>query len=293
MAGTEGKGHRQTPEVLAQVCDGLRSGLPIKRAAMIAGISEKTFHLWRSAGWGEIERTDEDSDAEMSFVVQFALQAEAAIAEYMRPLIKRIADAALGKGKGDWRAAHAILAGRFPHEFSERVAVAQSQKVEVSGGIGINYQRRLYDRMSLVELQDEIDRLWVQEHAGLSGATLDEKIVQHEGVLASLYKSRDQERAIASLPRGKFSTVPQGGRFGSPPLELGASEFDQDHENNKICAAVLQAPDKVGTVEVVATVPAAPSGPMSFEVQEERPARGIGYDQHGLAFRFDDEDLSL
>ena len=69
MAGTLGKGRRQTPEVLSAVCDGLRSGLPIKRAAMAAGISEKTFHNWRGDGWHSIEKTDQDSDAPMSFLL--------------------------------------------------------------------------------------------------------------------------------------------------------------------------------------------------------------------------------
>ena len=62
MAGKADRARRQTDEVVAAVCDSLRAGLPLKRAAMGAGISEKTFHRWRSAGWAEIEHPSEGSD---------------------------------------------------------------------------------------------------------------------------------------------------------------------------------------------------------------------------------------
>ena len=64
-----------------------------------------------------------------------------------------------------------------------------------------------------------------------------------------------------------------------------------EHEDVEVQAAVLEAPDEVGTGVVVPPVPTAPH--VSFEVQEERPTRGIGFDQHGLAFRFDERETEL
>ena len=288
MSGTTGKGYKQTPETLAAVVDGLRSGLPPKRAAMVAGISEKTFYTWRRAGWEAIEATDENSDEGMSFVVQFALQVEAALGAYMAPLIKRIAEAAAGRGKGDWRAAHAILAGRFPHEFSERVAVAKSARIEVSGGIDHSIYSVQLENMTIDELRDESSRHDAVICAGLVGASLDREITRRETVLADLNKQRDLQRGIGALIPGNLTR--------RPPLELadyevtGATEFE--HESNDVLAAVSKAPDMADAVELVAPASANLSHvPLAHD--EPRPTRGIGYDQHGLAFRYDDEATQL
>ena len=291
MAGTSGKGYKQTPETLAAVVDGLRSGLPPKRAAMIAGISEATYFAWRRAGWDAIEATDENSDEEMSFVVQFALQVEAAISEYMLPLIRRVSEAALSGGKGDWRAAATILQGRFPFEFSERVAVAQSQRVEVSGSIGVDipYKRRRLDQLTAEELEDDTNLLRDRIHSALSGEGLDKEIEKHEGIVAKLRERREGDREWRTRTRGCFDS----GRH------LDATDVDYKvmtptgmaHEPKKIRAAVLEAPDKAEGSGVVARPSATPS--VSFQVDEPRPTTGFGFNKFGDAINLADEDLSL
>ena len=280
MSGTENKVRRQTPEVLAKVCGSLRGGLPIKRAALGAGISERTFYNWRRQGWELIEETDAESTAEMPFVALFALQVESALSDYIRPLIAQIAEAAAGKGKGDWRAAHAILAGRFPHEFSERVAVAKSQKVEVTGGIELAYKRRSFDRMSTPELHDEMQRLRQQQHAALSGEGLDDEITRIEGTLNNLYLSRERQKDFAS--RRIIHPVVHDKHPKAPPLVL-------EHSPDEILAADQQAPDMAGAALVVDAAPATLPDPVP--VTARRP--GIGFDQHGQAFEITDEDLAL
>ena len=232
----------------------------------------------------------------MSFVVQFALQTEAAICAYMAPLIQRVSEAAHGGGKGDWRAAAMILQGRFPHEFSERVAVAKSARIEVSGAIDHNHYSAQLDKMTIDELRDESERHAAVIYAGLGGPSLDREIEKLERQLVGLCKSRDQEHEIGTRPRGKFSTGPAGSLTRRPPLELtdyevtGATEFE--HESNDVLAAVSKAPDMADAVELVAPASANLShAPLAHD--EPRPTRGIGYDQNGQAFRFEDEDFGL
>ena len=292
MSGTATKGHRQTPEVLGAVCDGLRAGLTPRRAAMSAGIAESTYFAWRRAGWEEIESASEDSEAEMSFVVQFALQAEAAICAYMQPLIQRVSDAAAGRGKGDWRAAHAILAGRFPHEFSERVAVAKSARLEVSGSISVDgpYQRRRLDKMTIQELDENSEMLNDRIRMALSGEALNAEIEKHERITAELYKQREGERHWKDRGRGCFDTSRQAVNAEFEILKPGVLA----HEPRKIRAAALhaQAPDKAEGSEVVAE-PSA-TLPVYEDPKPTQPTRGIGYDARtGLAFRFDERETEL
>ena len=294
MSGTLGKGHRQTDEVMAAVCTALRSGLPLDRAFRSAGISKSTGHTWRKAGWAQIEMADASTSDELSYVARFSIAVEAALIEFMAPLIRRFADGALGRGKGDWRAAKELLSSRFPDEFSERTHVAKSQKMEVSGAVD-HYHVRLQS-MTVQELRDESERHDAVIYAGLSGKSLDREIEKLERQLVGLCKSRDQEHEIGTRPRGKYSTGPAGSLTRRPPLELtdyevtGATEFE--HESNDVLAAVNKAPDMADAVGLVAPASANLShAPLAHD--EPRPTRGIGYDQNGQAFRFEDEDFRL
>ena len=280
MAGTSTKGHRQTEQVLSAVCDGLKAGLPIKRAAMSAGISEKTFHNWRGDGWHSIERTDQDSDAEMSFTVQFALKTEAAICAYMAPLIQRVSEAALSGGKGDWRAAAMILQGRFPHEFSERLEVAKSQRVEIGGTISHDLSAMRLQNMSDAELRAELETIhWSLRSSMIYGDELGEVISYAEEKL-SLMKHHYAAKT-AYFPDRETSWRP-----GSKAVS-GAEAKLIEHEDAEICAAVLQAPDTADAVELVAPASATP------HVYEDPRPTGIGYGSDGLAFYHADEDTKL
>ena len=290
MSGTATKGHKQTAETLTAVCDGLRAGLTPRRAAMSAGISESTYFAWRRAGLEQIEAASEDSDAEMSFAVQFALGVEASISEYMLPLIKRVSQAALSGGPGDWRAAAMILQGRFPHEFSERVAVAQSQRIEVSGTIGVDgpFKRRALDKMTVAELDENSEMLHDRIRMALSGPALDAEIEKHERITAELYKQREGERHWKGRGRGCFDTSRQAVDADFEMLKPAG----QAREPLKIRAAALhaQAPDKAEGSEVVAEPSAT-----SHVYKDPRPT-GFGFNKFGDAINlaeYADEDLSL
>ena len=293
MSGTLGKGHKQTPETLAAVVDGLKAGLTPKRAAMRAGISESTYFAWSRAGWDAIEATDENSSEEMSFVVRFALEAEGAISEYVLPLIRRVGEAALKGGPGDWRAAAAILQGRFAHEFSERLKVAQSQRIEVSGSISVDgpYKRRALDKMTVAELDENSEMLHDRIRMALSGEALDEEIAKHERIVAELHEQRDGERHWKTRGRGCFDTSLQSDAVDAD-FEI-LKPAGMAHEPKRIRAAAFhaQAPDTAEGSEVVAEPSAIPS--VSFPADEPRPTRGFGFNKFGDAINLTDEDLSL
>ncbi len=178
---------KQRPEVMDQICADLRRGIPFKMACKSAGISETSGHTWRRDGWAAIEAAEEDSDAPVPFVAMFALEVEQAIRDYVAPLIERMRKEADGGGKGDWRAVHAILAARLPDDFSEKVKVAQNQRVEVAGRVehahGYAAQVRL---MTDEELRGEIERLEGQIYAGLSGENLNKMIQKMERRLIAM-----------------------------------------------------------------------------------------------------------
>lgn len=282
MAGTAAAWTKQTEETLIQVCDAVRTGLPLARAFKSSGISERTGHNWREKGWAQIDEADASAGEEMRFEARFAVAVEAALIQFMGPLVRRINAAATGegrgKGRGDWRAAKELLASRFPDEWSERTHVAKSQKVEVSGGIDHNVYSVRIASMTNDELRFESDRHDAVICAGLGGMSLDREISRHETALADLFKRRDQQRGNGALIPGNLAR--------RPPVELVARVIE--HEPVEILAAAKVARDKAGVAEVVAVAAAAP-----FEVHEEPRRRGIGYDQHGLAFNLSDEDLSL
>ena len=87
MAGTADRASRQTEDVLQAVCAGLRAGLPLKRTFRAAGIGVRTGHEWRATGWKEIDSAGKDADGALSFRARFAIAVEAAMVDFMAPLV--------------------------------------------------------------------------------------------------------------------------------------------------------------------------------------------------------------
>ena len=142
-------------------------------------------------GWEQIDQADDDNDTPLSFVAEFAIAVEAALSEYMRPLVSSIHSAAVGKGRGDWRAAKEILASRFPSEFSEKYAASAGQKLEVSGEVGHAHSYILsVEKMSIDELHDEALRLEAQINltawSAMSGEVQDAWATHFEGMAARM-----------------------------------------------------------------------------------------------------------
>ena len=214
---------KQTEETLQAVCESLRMGLPFDRSCKLSGISKQTGHTWRNSGWSQIEDTPEDSDEPLSFTVRFAIEVEAALRDFMAPLIERIRQGGTGKDKGDWRAAAALLAARFPDEFSEKTHVAKSQRVELSGELAIQHSADFAHYMSLrnmshEELNYEHERLQSQiDHRSLKGIELDAEINFTEAKLGAMQQARESGHGFV---RANWLTSPMKGRPKPRPIPI-------------------------------------------------------------------------
>ena len=170
----------------------------------------------------------------------------------------------------------------FCGEFSERLEVAKSQRIEVTGGIGISYKRREMDKLSNEELQFQIDTIRNRQHEGMSGEALDEAITKYEEIVASLHKQREGDRIWRTRDRGRFDSARQSDADFEVVTPAGMA-----HEPKRNRAAVLEAP-------VVAEGPVlSPEPSATPSVYEDPKPTGIGYDANGLAFRFDERETEL
>lgn len=106
-----------TPEREVRLLRAIRRGMPLKQAAMLAGMSYETLNRWRIQGEAE------DAPAEFRHFWQ-ALRKAQAVA--MERLVGRIQDAA----GSDWKAAAWLLERRHPDEF------ARQQRLEHTGAGG-------------------------------------------------------------------------------------------------------------------------------------------------------------
>ena len=297
---------KQKPATMVAICDALRLGVPIARAAKLAGISESTFQNWRSAGWEAIESAADDSTEPLPFVAKFAIAIESAQAEFMKPFLERISDETRGDGKGDWRAARAILEMRFPHEFSEKVHAAKSARLEVSGTVAVEHEHSYreflnFRKMSALELQFEIERLSGQiDHGVIKGDELAAEIVFLQAKLAAMIEAHDTGRSFNKSnwiagrgPAVRAVAPPTVPSPAEPPI-IDVEEYISDQAANS--HPLDMAPITAGGAALTGAVPSAtPSEPARVPVGFGfSPARGtvpIYADEVDVGF--DDEDLSL
>ena len=304
MAGRAEGQSKQTVETLTAVCDALRSGIPFNRSCKSAGISERRGYQWRALGWQSIDDADDDDDTPLSFVARFAIAVESALTQYMAPLVRRIGDAAVGKGKGDWRAAKEILASRFPAEFSEKFAASANQKVEVSGEVGHSHSYFLaVDKMSDDELHDEMLRLDAQITNTQWGSMSDQiKAAWINHFEQMLIKMRDDLAGITpwrgqldwhlrpGIPKQLADMSEHQRRYGGPPQRFPKTIEHQEISSAAFPPETLAPIEAGGDVLVQHSPPAAPS-------PRPRTQTGFGFDRTtGLAipmFGDEDEDLTL
>ena len=292
MAGTADRTSRQTDEVLEQVVAGLRMGLPLKRVFRVAGIGERTGHLWREQGWKEINQADADADGDLSFRARFAIGVESAMVDFMAPLVKTINETAQGKGgrgKEAWRAAKELLAMKFPDEWSERTHVAKSQKVEVAGSLRLTPEAMRLQAMSDAELRAETEAVhWSMRSSMLYGEALGEVIDYMEGKLSLM--RYHYEGNTAYFPDRDEAWRPGSGRGKRAVSGIEPKPMLIEHEEDEIQAAVLQAPDAAGGPVVVPEPPATP------HIYEDPRPTGQGFNRFGNAINlaeYTDADLSL
>ena len=269
MSGTRVKmaKSKQSDEVLDTICASLRLGIPFDRSCKAAGISKHSGHNWRRDGWQEIEEHDPDLDEPLGFTARFAIEVESALVTFMAPLVQRVRDAAAGKGakRADWRAAQTLLASRFPDEWSERVAVAKSQRIEVAGNIGVNVhgfaEFVALRKMTRPELLAKNEQLNSQiDHRPLGGQDLDDEIEFLEAKICAMREARASNRGFTT------SNWLVGRPAGRPiAIDLEGSEFTE------------AAPLAIG-------LEAASSGNDAVDLPDAAPQiarvqKGFGYDR--------------
>ena len=97
----------------AALLKGIEEGLPLKHAAMLAGVSYDSLNRWRKNGESEYAAIEFRNFCK-------ALRRSEAVA--VQNLVKLVHAA----GKTDWRAASWMLERRFPEEFGKPVQVEHS-----------------------------------------------------------------------------------------------------------------------------------------------------------------------
>lgn len=111
--------------------DYIRIGVPVKKAVVAAGISEKSFYNWLARGQNERERLatvpNAKADITEGVFVQFLQRVEQARGE---AIAKKVAVVAKSSVEGDWRAAAWWLERQLPEEFG------RTDKVELAGNNG-------------------------------------------------------------------------------------------------------------------------------------------------------------
>lgn len=136
MAGRKGfdtrggrpPGNTKSDKVVALILDSIRQGVPIKHASETFGVSENTFHAWRSEGAAarELLAKGEKLTKRQQWCVGFLKQLDSARSDFVDKGVKIIQKAA----KKDWKAASWLLTRRDPDNFREK------QEIEHTGAGG-------------------------------------------------------------------------------------------------------------------------------------------------------------
>ena len=123
----------------------MRNGLPIKYAALMAGVDECTVYRWARRG----------REQTRGIYCQFRKDLERAQAESVAALVAKVAEA----GQTDWRAASWLLTRRAPAEFMDpgkrAELMAAEARAEVARAEADRKVRYIEQRTALLEVDDE------------------------------------------------------------------------------------------------------------------------------------------
>lgn len=99
------KRSKLTPQRQKRICDAIRKGLHLDRAARLGGINPRTFYKW-------LERGENEGSGPYFNFLQAVREAEAKAEEYLLGLIQGAAEG------GSWQAAAWILERRHPERWA-------------------------------------------------------------------------------------------------------------------------------------------------------------------------------
>ena len=140
-------------------------GLPIGRAAALAGVHRCTAMRWLSQGAAEIAEAGDDDDddgGELGLRAQFSIDFEAARAAYLLGLATKWQERIDKQDYNTAKAIQVMMASQSPDEYSERRATRTvDQKTTLAGEIGVTR----YGSMTDVELDAERQRIQARRDA--------------------------------------------------------------------------------------------------------------------------------
>ena len=210
-----------------------RQGLPIGRAASLSGIHRVTAQRWLREGAAEIDQAGDD-DADLSLRATFAIDFEAARAQYLLGLTVQWQAAVKRKDANSAKVIATMLASVSPDEFSERRATRTiDQRTTLAGEVAINR----YASMSVEDLAAERERIEQRRNATEGEADWRQAAVRLPGVrekrtseLEPDSGSLNRKSAIGGLPKdddGPSHNNPPSRAQGSLPPGIDGT-IDED-----------------------------------------------------------------
>ena len=123
-------------QIIVEISKKLKTGIPAKWAAQAEGITERTYHHWKSEGEEILNKvTDKDGEIIQS-KYQNLNETEKRKFQFFRSISQSIAEghsvlvaAVYSHIKDDWKAAMEILSRRFPDEWAKRDYMRVDQNV--------------------------------------------------------------------------------------------------------------------------------------------------------------------
>ena len=145
----------------AALLKGIEDGLPLKHAAMLAGISYDTLNRWRKCGEPEYAPIEFRNFCK-------ALRRSEAVA--VQNLVKLVH----GAGTTDWRAASWMLERRFPEEFGKPVQVEHSgpggSPIQTHATVEPEVLRRMRKQEGMQELVGKLGAILLEQKAAKKAA---------------------------------------------------------------------------------------------------------------------------
>ena len=244
------------------MCGFARQGLPIGRAASLAGCHRASAMRWMSLGAAEIAEAGDDAD-ELGPRAAFALDFEAARAEYLLGLATEWEAAIKRKDANTAKVIAGMLSSQSPDEYSERRAVRSvDQRTTLAGEISVSR----FDSMSTDDLNREREKIMARRDAAQAGAGSD----SWQAAVAMPRQGTDEDRPEPAV--GENNSTPEKSKrsLSTRKPQVGGVSVDDLDVSQKNTATRARSSDV--SVEAVQS-----------DVQTDGPAPGHAGEGGGFA----------
>ena len=242
-----------TDRVSEIICQHARAGLPLRRAAAMAGICRITAWRWETQGATEIDQVGDDGDDELGPRARFSLAFGQARAEYLAELNAAWKSAIAAKDSNRAKAIQTMLAAVSPDEFSERRATRTiDQHTTLTGDVTVGR----FDSMTTDDLHAEREKILARRDAAQAGAGSDSwqaaaVRTPHQGTEEDQpERAAGENNSTPEKPKRSVSTI----KRDRGPLAVGDDDLAQKISPTR--ARVSGAPVEAGRSDVQTDLPA-------------------------------------